>query len=61
MTATGEEQLIERVRERYAAAALTVLETGGQASCAMPIAAPPRAMGGGIVGAVLANLMFTSR
>src|SRR5688572_22188624 len=33
MTATGEEQLIERVRERYAAAALTVLETGGQASC----------------------------
>lgn len=33
MTAPGKEKLTERVRERYAAAALTVLETGGQASC----------------------------
>ena len=33
MTAPGKEKLTERVRERYAAVALTVLETGGQASC----------------------------
>jgi arsenite methyltransferase len=33
MTATGKEELTERVRERYAAAALTVLERGGKASC----------------------------
>ena len=33
MTATGKQQLTARVRERYAAAALTVLETGGQATC----------------------------
>ena len=33
MTAMGKQQLTARVRERYAAAALTVLETGGQATC----------------------------
>ena len=33
MTQTGSAELSERVRERYAAAAMTVLETGGQASC----------------------------
>ena len=29
----GTEDIIERVRERYASAAITVLETGGRASC----------------------------
>lgn len=33
MTPKGTEEIIERVRERYASAAITVLETGGRASC----------------------------
>jgi arsenite methyltransferase len=33
MPETSNDEMTERVRERYAAAALTVLETGGQASC----------------------------
>ncbi|HEX3197667.1 MAG TPA: arsenite methyltransferase [Propionibacteriaceae bacterium] len=33
MAPNGTEEIIERVRERYAAAAITVLETGGRASC----------------------------
>jgi hypothetical protein len=40
MTTTGEEQLIERVRERYAAAALRVLEQAAKPRVAMPTAAP---------------------
>ncbi|HEX3205532.1 MAG TPA: arsenite S-adenosylmethyltransferase, partial [Propionibacteriaceae bacterium] len=33
MTPNGTEDIIERVRERYASAAITVLETGGSSSC----------------------------
>jgi arsenite methyltransferase len=33
MTPKGPEEIIEGVRERYASAAITVLETGGRASC----------------------------
>ena len=36
MTPNGTEDIIERVRERYASAAITVLETGGRASCCDP-------------------------
>ncbi len=36
MPETGQDQLLEQVRERYARAAITVLDTGGAASCCAP-------------------------